>query len=134
MMTKRISSSLAIAAFMLIVAAALRYAQGLDWIGPETARRMVQGMIGLVLAFYANYMPKDIASRGSARAVSRSQSALRVGGWSLTVAGLVDAALWAVAPIAFARVAALVVIGTATLVTVGYAGWIALSCRWRPQN
>jgi hypothetical protein len=49
----------------------------------------MQVMIGVILAAYANLMPKDLGQwRASARAAARSQSALRVGGWSLTLGGL----------------------------------------------
>ena len=72
-----------------MAAAALKYAKGLELIGAEAARRMIQLMIGLVLVIFGNFMPKDIARYGaSARAVSPSQSARRVAGWSLTLADL----------------------------------------------
>ena len=50
-------------------------------------------------------------------------------GWSLTLAGLGQAALWVFAPIPVAHVAAMAVVAGATLVTAGYGGWVALSCR-----
>lgn len=59
MILKRTSFAVAVAALILGTAAALRYAQGLDLIGPEAARRTMQVMIGLILAAYSNLMPKD---------------------------------------------------------------------------
>ena len=95
----------------------------------------MQVMIGLILAAYGNLMPKDVGRwRASARSAARSQSALRVGGWSLTLAGLGYAALWAVAPIAFADVAATTIVAIATLVTVGYGVWAIVSCRWPDER
>ena len=130
MFTKTISSGLGIAAFILVAAVSLRYAQGAEIIDAETAKRAIQGIIGLVLAVYGNYMPKAFGGyRGSACAVSRTLSALRVGGWAMTLAGLTHAALWVFAPVAFAHVAAMAVVGTATLLTVGYGGWVVLGCR-----
>ena len=129
-MTKRIYSALGIAAFMLVTAAALRYAQGLDVISAEAARRANHTVIGLVLAVFGNFMPKDIArSRMSACASWRLQSPLRVGGWLFTLAGLVYAGFSAFAPIAIADTVAISVVAAATLVTAGYCGWIALHSR-----
>ncbi|MGH9176844.1 MAG: hypothetical protein ACRD1H_20920 [Vicinamibacterales bacterium] len=130
MILKRTSFALALAGFILAAAAALRYAQGLEIIGADTARRTMQVMIGLILAAYANIMPKDIGHyRASVCAAARSQSALRVGGWSLTLAGLGYAGLWAFTPIAFADVASMVVVAAATLVTTAYGAWTLFVCR-----
>ena len=130
MILKRISVSLALAAFILGMAAGLRYARSLEIISADSATRTMQVMIGLILAAYANVMPKDIGQwRGAARAATTSQSALRVGGWSLTLAGFVYAGLWAFTPIAFANVAAMVVVAAATLVTAAYGAWALFMCR-----
>jgi hypothetical protein len=133
MILKRTSIALALAVFILAAAAALRYAQGLEIIGPDAARRTMQVMIGLILAAYANLMPKDIGRwRASARAAARSQTARRIGGWSLTLAGLGYAGLWAFTPIVFADVAGMVIVAAATLGTAAYGGWAHFTCR-RPE-
>ena len=130
MILKRTSFAVALAALFLGTAAALSYAQGLDLIGPDAARRTLQVMAGLILAAYSNLMPKDVGPwRGSALGVARAQSALRVGGWSMTLAGLAYAGLWAFAPLAFADVASIVVVLSAMLITMGYGGWTLLACR-----
>ena len=99
-------------------------------VGADTARRAVQIVIGLVLAFYGNYMPKEtVRCRPSSRAAARWQSALRVGGWSMTLAGLGHAAVWAFAPVPFADVAAMVLVAAATVVTMAYCGWTLLDQR-----
>ena len=75
-------------------------------------------------------MPKDVGRwRASAVAVARAQSALRVGGWSMTLAGLAYAGLWAFAPLGFANVASVVVVASAMLITMGYAWRTLLACR-----
>ena len=89
----------------------------------------MQVIIGLILAAYGNFMPKDVALLRSACTTSRSQSVMRVGGWSITLAGLAYAGLWAFAPIAFADIASMIVVITALLVMAGYCGWAVLSCR-----
>ena len=130
MILKRTPFAVALAVLILGTAAALRYAQGLDLIGPDAARRTMQVMIGLILAAYSNLMPKDLGRwRAAAAAGARSQSALRVGGWSMTLAGLAYAGLWAFAPLAFADVAAMAVVASAMLITMGYGGWTLLACR-----
>ncbi len=130
MILKRTSFAIAVAVLILGTAAALRYAQGLDLIGPDAAKRTMQVMIGLILAAYSNLMPKDVGRwRASALAMARAQSALRVGGWSMTLAGLAYAGLWAFAPLAFADVASIVVVASAMLITIGYGGWTLLTCR-----
>jgi len=130
MIRKRILSAIAFAAVLLGTAAALSYAQGLDLIEPDTARRTIQVMIGLQLAAYANLMPKDAGRwRSSPLAMARSQSALRVGGWSMTLAGLTHAGLWAFAPLTLASVAAMAVVAAAMLITIGYSGRMLLACR-----
>jgi hypothetical protein len=130
MTLKRTAFAVALAALILGMAAGLRYAQSLDLIGPDAARRIMQVTIGLMLAAYSNLMPKDVGPwRSSAAAVARTQSALRVGGWSMTLAGLAYAGLWAFAPLAFADVASTVVVASAMVITMGYGGWTLLACR-----
>jgi hypothetical protein len=130
MILKRTSVAVAVAALILGTAAALRYAQGIDFIEPDAAKRTMQVMIGLILAAYANLMPKDVGRwRASTLAVARAQSVLRVGGWAMTLAGLVYAGLWAFAPLAFADIAAVAVVASAMLITLGYGGWTLLACR-----
>src|SRR5687768_9111545 len=127
MILKRTSFALALAVLIMGTAAALRYAQGADLIGPDAARRTMQVMIGLLLAAYSNLMPKDVGRwRASTLDVARAQSALRVGGWSMTLAGLAYAGLWAFAPLGSANVASMAVVASAMLITIGYAGWTLL--------
>jgi hypothetical protein len=130
MIRHRIAFSVALALSILVTAAALKYAQGLEVIGSDFARRAMQVMIGLVLAGYGNVMPKEIGQwRASAAAARRSQSALRVGGWSMTLAGLTYAGLWAFAPMAVADVAATSVVAFATVLMAAYAARTFFLCR-----
>lgn len=77
-------------------------------------------------------MPKDVGRwQASAPVMARTQSALRVGGWSLTLAGLAYAGLWAFAPLAIARIVGIVVIASAVLIAMGYGGWTMFACRSR---
>jgi hypothetical protein len=90
----------------------------------------MQVVIGLTLAAYANLMPKDVGRwRASATAAARAQSALRVGGWSMTLAGLAHAGIWAFAPLPVAHVAAIAVVASAMLITLIYAARTLVACR-----
>jgi hypothetical protein len=130
MILKQISLAIAVAVLIVGTAAALSYARGLDLVGPDAAKRTMQVMIGLILAAYSNLMPKNVGRwRASALAAARAQSVLRVGGWSLTLAGLAYAGLWAFAPLAFADIAAMAVVASALVITMGYGGWALLACR-----
>ncbi|MBW8303319.1 MAG: hypothetical protein K0M78_05125 [Brevundimonas sp.] len=131
-MTKRLGWAIALAAFILGSALALRYAEGARMIGADDGRRAMQVLIGLMLAGYANLMPKQGRGAGSLLAQAREQSALRVGGWSLTLAGVAYAALWAFAPLEIADTAGLFVVAAATLLTAGYAVWAFTACRRDP--
>jgi hypothetical protein len=130
MILKRTGFALALGAFILAAAAGLRYAEGADMLGADGARRTMQILIGLLLAAYANFMPKQIGSaRRSPHAESRAQAVLRVGGWSLTVAGLVYAGLWAFAPLPVADIASMIAVAAALVLTLGYALWSFTACR-----
>ncbi|CAN5785814.1 hypothetical protein BH24ACI5_BH24ACI5_16800 [soil metagenome] len=124
----RISVALALAALIIGSSLALAYARGQEMIAAETARRVMQVMIGLMLAAYANVMPKELGQWRSVDAAKRSQAAARVGGWSMTLAGLGYAALWAFAPIPFADVTGMVLIAAATIITLGYVAWTIVQC------
>jgi len=67
--------------------------------------------------------------RSSPHAESVAQAALRVGGWSLTLAGLAYAGLWAFAPLPVADVASMIVVAAALVLTFGYALWSFTTCR-----
>jgi hypothetical protein len=130
MILKRTSIAIAVAVLFLALVAGLKYAEGIGVIGPDTAKRTTQVIVGLMLAAYANLMPKDIGRwRASTLAAARSQSALRVGGWSMTLAGLAYAGFWAFASLGLANVASIVVVASAMVITMGYGGWVLFTCR-----
>jgi len=121
--------ALMLAGLLLALAAGLRMAGANGVIDTDMARRGVQVAIGLILAGFANRMPKQIRRWRGVAADAREQRALRVGGWSLTLAGLAQAGLWAFAPLAVADTVAMIVVATATLITLGYALWAMVLCR-----
>lgn len=130
MIVKRFGAAIALAVSFLALAAALRYAGSQGFIGEDVATRAVQVVIGLGLAAYANVMPKNGGGlRKSIEAETRAQAAQRVGGWSITLAGLIHAGLWAFAPLSFANPASMVVVASAVVLTLGYAVWCFTACR-----
>ena len=130
MITRRLTFALALAAAILAVAAGLRYGQTAGWLTADTARRAMQVLIGLGLAAYANVMPKQLGRPStSARVAASTQAALRVGGWSMTLAGLAYAGLWAFAALPVADTASMVVVIAAMALTLGYAARAWATCR-----
>jgi hypothetical protein len=129
--TRPISFALIVAGFMLAAAPALRYLSAHDLIGANVRIRTFQVLIGLVLAVYGNFLPKDASRAAAEGCVSRYQALLRLAGWSFTLAGIAYAALWAVAPFSVADRLAMPIVAAATLGTAGYLGWTALNRRPR---
>ena len=130
MIVKRFGLAFALAVIFLAATAALRYAATQGYIAEDFATRAVQVIIGLGLAAYANLMPKQVGgSRRSVEAETRAQAAQRVGGWSITLAGLIHAGLWAFAPLSFASPGSMVVVGGAVILTLGHALWCYTACR-----
>lgn len=122
--TRPISFALTVAGFMLAAAPALKYLNAHDLIGAHVRIRTFQVLLGLTLAVYGNFLPKN-ANRVAAEAcVSRRQSLLRFGGWSFALAGVTYSALWAFAPFSVADRLAMPIVAAATLVTAGYLGWV----------
>jgi hypothetical protein len=129
-MSRPIIVALVFAVFLIGTAAALAFAENAGLVDPEIGRRIVQVIVGLALAGYANFMPKQLKRpMASLRAETVAQAALRVSGWSFTLAGLAYAALWAFGPLGFADLASMVVVLAAMALTVGYALWAGVTCR-----
>jgi hypothetical protein len=135
MIARTLIAGLAAAGLMLAVGTGLKYAEGAGVIGHDTAVRTIQVIIGLMLAAYANFMPKSLGSlRGSAAAARWAQSALRVGGWSFAIAGLGYAVIWAVAPMAIADVVSMAIVVSAMIGTLGHAVRARVACRQNAEH
>ena len=124
MNVNRVGPAIALALLMIAVAAGLGYAEDAGIVGHDVSVRGVQIMIGLVVAAYANLIPKQIGDFIlSPEVATRVQSARRIGGWALTLAGLAQAGLWAFAPVSLALPASIAAIVTAMIVLLGYFAW-----------
>ena len=129
MIIKPLVHALALATAFIIAAAAMRYAQARAIVDAESGRAMMQVLVGLGLAAYANRIPKHGARSAEIQAAMWSQRALRVAGWTMTLAGLGYAAVWALAPVAVADTSGLLLVSSATLLTMIYFAWSLVRCR-----
>ncbi|NKB86708.1 MAG: hypothetical protein GKS06_00605 [Acidobacteria bacterium] len=110
-----IRTSLALAA-LLIGSALVAQAFGLD---EEAQRRLAGIMSGLVLAIFANSIPKHLPPlRGSKLSAARAQSYQRFAGWTFALAGLGHASVWLALPIHLANTMAIVIVGGAVLLVI----------------
>lgn len=116
-------------AIFLAVTAALRHAGTLGYLSEEAVGRSVQVMIGLGLALWSNFTPKQIGPAGSPQTEALKQRLLRLTGWSMMLAGLAYAALHAFAPLDIARTGSIMVVAAAMLLTLGYTVRVAAACR-----
>jgi hypothetical protein len=122
MNTRSISSAIVLALLISGVALALKFLQRDHLIAPEMTTRAFQVMIGLVLAFYGNIMPKGTPNCGDAWS-KRKQTLLRVGGWAFVIAGLGYAGIWLVAPMGSASDASMALVAAATAITLVWTVW-----------
>lgn len=108
-MNKDLMAGLAWGGGIVAVALALTLARKLGHVDGDTVTRVVIAMNGLMIAWYGNRLPKAFFPHELARKVSR------LGGWCLTISGLVYTALWAMAPmpVAVAAGCAAVLLGVA---------------------
>ena len=122
-MTKDLKSSLAWGGGIIAVALAATLARRTGVIDADAVTRIVLGVIGLMVAWYGNRMPKTLAPNEINRQVTR------VGGWSMALSGLLYAGLWAFAPLDVALIAGCGAILVGMAVTFGYC--VALRNRTR---
>ena len=129
-MSPRILSALGLAALILGTAAAMKYAQSQGLIDADIADRVMQVVVGLVLAAYANLMPKQLGRpRGSTAAEAVAQSVRRVGGLAMSLGGLAWAAIWAFAPMSLTTPLGIAAVASATVITLSYGLWAWRRCR-----
>lgn len=99
---------------ILVVALAGSLARRQGYLDAETVTRLVIGLNGLMIAWQGNRLPKAFVPSACAR------KARRVAGWSLTLSGLVYAALFAFAPMQVAVAGGVTAIVAGMAVTLGY--------------
>jgi hypothetical protein len=76
------------AAIIVASSAALKWAAP-EHLSLEWSQRLLGALLGLVVVFYANVIPKSLTSLGRLRCAPQAeQAARRVAGWSLVLGGL----------------------------------------------
>ena len=129
---KRTAAAAMGAAFLIGLAGLAKLAAHIGVIDAEMMSRLVQIAIGLSLVVLANGAPKQIGRpRASLEAEGRAQAARRAAGWSLTLAGLIYAGVWILAPIALAAPVSMVVVAIGLTLAVLCA---LNACRSRSAN
>jgi hypothetical protein len=113
-MNKDLTGSVAWGAGIIAVALVATLARQMDYIDGDTVTRIVLAVIGLMVAWYGNRMPKAFAPSATARQVTR------VGGWSMALSGLLYAGLWAFAPLSVALFVGCGAVLAGIIVTIGY--------------
>jgi len=120
---KEILADLAWGGGVVAVALGATLARKLGYIDHDTVKRLVFGMIGLMLAHFGNRLPKSVVPS------LRARQAKRVAGWSLVLSGLVYAGLFVFAPIPVAAWFGSATVLAGITVTLGYC----LSLRHKPE-
>jgi hypothetical protein len=122
---------LLIAGALLAVATTLRLLSP-DHLSPDTARRMMGVLLGVVVMVYANAVPKALSPLIQMRWNPAEEQALRrFTGWSLVLGGAAYAAAWAIAPIDKANLVAAICLGAAFVAVVLRFAW--MSARGAPK-
>ena len=113
-----ITRGLIIAGALLGAALALRVLTPAH-VDPETARRILGVLMGVVVIVYANEVPKLLPPLRRLKGDPAADQAMRrFTGWSLVLGGAGYAAAWASAPMAYANPLAGTLLGAALLLGV----------------
>lgn len=104
-----------IAGLMLAAAGAVVLSQRMGWVDGDAGLRVSMAITGLACVYYANRAPKERPTRSP-----RAQAVNRVAGWLFVVAGLLNAAIWAFAPMDIAPMASMVPLVLAIVSVVTY--------------
>ena len=117
-MTKSLKRPLLLAGAQIGAALACVGAARLGWISYDMSLRITMAVIGLVLVYQANAIPKDVAGRSA-----NYQAVKRVAGWALVLGGLGYVAAWLFAPLEIAAVVSMAAVIAAILYIFGYRRW-----------
>lgn len=117
-MTKSLKPGLIMAAVQIGWALACVGAARLGWISYDMSLRLTMAVIGLVLVYQANAIPKDVAGRST-----NYQAVKRVAGWALVLGGLAYAAIWLFAPLEVAALGSMAAVIAAIIYIFSYRRW-----------
>jgi hypothetical protein len=130
MFWKSILSSIIFALLFAPAALGLKWAAAHHIVSGDIPVRGMEMLMGLLIAFYGNAIPKTLQHLREGRSESgRVQSLRRTIGWLLTVGGLGFAAVWASAPLSEAVGWSMAVMGTAIGLIVVSIVWTHMAQR-----
>ena len=132
MNTKPLLTGLGVAGVILLASVGLKAAELAQLIEPATTNRTFQAMMGLLVAFYGNAIPKSLGAWRNPEAAGRLQAVQRLAGWSLTLAGLAYAGLSVFAPNPVGDL--LAVLAAAVAITMIYAVACRIGAASAPNN
>lgn len=118
--TKPLRTSLVVACLLIGAAVLLKGAQHAGMIDAAMTARAIDAAMGLTVAFYGNFIPKNLRRTRGPEADRRMQSALRVSGWAFTLAGLGYAALAFLEPLPLAHFASIALMLAAMAISIVY--------------
>lgn len=119
MKSAKLTQSLGLALLMIISAIVLT-SLAPTYLSRETALRINGALMGVMLAFLANAVPKTLPSLARLRCTPEQEQALRrFTGWAIVLGALGFSTAWLTVPFDYAALVAMLTLGTAlTLVLV----------------
>jgi hypothetical protein len=113
-----VAHSLVVAALIIGASAGLAYGSP-DHISADLAQRLFGVMLSVVVVAYANVAPKALVPLARLRCDAAAEQAVRrFTGWAIVLGGIGFGLAWAFAPIAFAGLLAVALLGTAFVAVV----------------
>jgi hypothetical protein len=118
-MSPKLRSTLQVLGVTFVISAGLVIAKRTDLIDSDGFTRISMALVGLMVAWYGNISPKQGPIYSARRMAYR-----RVVGWTIAAAGLVNAAIWIWAPMAYAAELSMAPLLAAAVVVFGYCFWL----------
>jgi hypothetical protein len=115
---RELTRGLIVAAVFLGLAAAIRLLSP-EHLSHDLGQRLLGVTMGLVVAFYANAVPKALSPLILMRCDPAAEQAMRrFTGWCLALGGAAYAVTWLIAPVPIAKIVATSLLGAALLLVV----------------
>ena len=108
---------------MLALAAGLKLGQSSGLLPHESSARLFQVMLGLMVLYYANAIPKKLGRFRSIERARRAQAAARLSGYAFAVAGVIYTGVAALGVTGLADTASMIIMGSATGFCLGALVW-----------
>jgi hypothetical protein len=112
-----------IAGAMLIAAAGAKFGQSSGFLPHDSGGRLFQVMLGLMVLYYANLIPKKAGRFRSMEGARRAQTAARLSGYAFAIAGLIYTGVAAFGVSGLADTASMIIMASATGLSLGALVW-----------